>query len=217
MDAEEKLFGLMAIAEEQQGSVAAAVKVLADERAQCAKERQALARMLQEIGKVASAAPSIVERAVRDALTKSLDQTVNARSTELQRAFAAATKPAINELASIVERTSAIEEGLRRALAWVSWRWLGVIAGLGAGAMFVIWIASITTVAWQNYQVTSLMHERADLEADIVRLTANVEALEKRGGRVALTYCGDQRRLCVQVKKDLQYGKDGDYFVLRGY
>ena len=39
----------------------------------------------------------------------------------------------------------------------------------------------------------------------------------KRGGRAKLEKCGDQGRLCVRIDKSSGYGKDGDYFVLRGY
>lgn len=48
-------------------------------------------------------------------------------------------------------------------------------------------------------------------------MQANADDWAKRGGRAKLEKCGDAGRLCVRIDKTTGYGKDSDYFVLRGY
>ena len=67
--------------------------------------------------------------------------------------------------------------------------------------------------------LAALRAEKADLEA-------SVAALDRRGGRVQLTHCGDKKRLCAlidpqQINSDgvaHRYGDKGEtWMILKGY
>ena len=58
---------------------------------------------------------------------------------------------------------------------------------------------------------------KAALLGEVAQLQANADDWAKRGGRAKLEKCGDAGRLCVRIDKTTGYGKDSDYFVLRGY
>ena len=58
----------------------------------------------------------------------------------------------------------------------------------------------------------------ASLRARRDELTANVAALERRGGRIEWRRCGEAARLCVRVdRKAPAYGEKADYYVVQGY
>jgi hypothetical protein len=60
-------------------------------------------------------------------------------------------------------------------------------------------------------EITSLRTTRAQLVADIARLTA-------QGGRVQLRRCGSAQRLCVRVERaGPAYGDGADFLVVKGY
>ena len=53
---------------------------------------------------------------------------------------------------------------------------------------------------------------------EIAELRAKAEYLEERGGKVVLTECGPKQRLCAEFDlKAGEYGKDGQYRILKGY
>ena len=77
--------------------------------------------------------------------------------------------------------------------------------------------SAYASLAWQLHQVSSLREEKAALLGEVAQLQANADDWAKRGGRAKLEKCGDAGRLCVRIDKTTGYGKDSDYFVLRGY
>jgi hypothetical protein len=48
--------------------------------------------------------------------------------------------------------------------------------------------------------------EKAALAADVAQLQANVSALEKKGGRIAMTTCGG--RLCIEASSNQGVGAE---------
>jgi hypothetical protein len=60
--------------------------------------------------------------------------------------------------------------------------------------------------------------EIAGLRARRDELTANVSALERRGGRIEWRSCGETARLCVRVdRKAPTYGEKSDYYIVAGF
>jgi hypothetical protein len=109
------------------------------------------------------------------------------------------------------------EGKLTNAVASFGWKWAGVAAGAAAGGIMAILLAGFLSVGWQRHQVEELKGERAALLDEVAQLQVQAEDWAKRGGRAKLEACGDQRRLCVRIDRTTGYGKEGDYFVLRGY
>ncbi|RZI54358.1 MAG: hypothetical protein EOP12_03330 [Pseudomonas sp.] len=220
MDAQQQLFTLMALAEEQQKAVQTAIEGLADERAALAKERAAMARaaasvagVADEVRKAAADAVPALKRAAGEAVGASVKQSLAGAADAAVQVLAEATKPVISSLSDVVQAAGEAEGSMRRAGAWFAWKWVAV-AGSGAVGVCLLAYASL---AWQLHQVESLREEKAVLQDEVIRLQANATELAKQGGRVKLEKCGEASRLCVRVNKAVSYGKDNDHFVLRGY
>ncbi|MEO8767910.1 MAG: hypothetical protein ABI363_06175 [Nitrosospira sp.] len=62
-----------------------------------------------------------------------------------------------------------------------------------------------------------LTDQRTVLLGEVAQLQVQAEDWAKRGGRAKLEVCGEQKRLCVRVDRTTGFGKNDDYFVLRGY
>ena len=68
------------------------------------------------------------------------------------------------------------------------------------------------SVWWVRHRV----EQRVALVEEVAQLQAQAEDWTKRGGRAKLERCDDKERLCVRVDKTIGFGKEADYFVLRG-
>jgi hypothetical protein len=220
MDAQKQLFTLMALAEEQQKVVQAAIEGLASERAALAKERAAVARAVasvagvaDEVRKAAADAVPALKRAAGEAVDASVKQSLAGAAEAAVQALDQAAKPVIGRLSGVVQAASEAEGSMRRAGAWFAWKWVAVAGGGAVG----VCLLAYASLAWQLHQVNSLHDEKAELQEEIFQLQANANEWTKQGGRVKLERCGDALRLCVRVNKNAIYGKDNDYFVLRGY
>jgi hypothetical protein len=220
MDAQQQLFGLMALAEEHQKAVQAAIHGLAEERAALAKERiavvQAAASVAGVAGEVRKAAADVIpalKRATGEAVGTSVKQSLAGTTDAAVQALEEATKPVIGRLSGVVQAAGEAEGSMRRAGAWFAWKWVAVAGGGAVG----VCLLAYASLAWQLHQVESLREQKAALQDEVVQLQANANEWAKQGGRVKLERCGEASRLCVRVNKTVSYGKDNDHFVLRGY
>lgn len=224
MDEQQQLFGLMAVAEEHQKAVLAAIEGLAAERAAVAKERTALTQAAADlIGtaadvRIAAAAtmPAIRE-AASEAMAQSVKESMAGASDTAAKALDEALKPIITSLSGAARAAGQAEGKLTNAVASFGWKWAALAAGAGAGGIMAILLAGFLSVGWQRHQVEQLAEQREALLDEVTQLQVQAEDWAKRGGRAKLEMCGDQRRLCVRIDKTTGFGKDGDYFVLRGY
>jgi len=220
MDAQQQLFTLMALAEEQQKAVQVAIEGLAEERAALAKERAAVARaaasvadVASEVRKAAADAVPALKKAAGEAVGVSVRQSLAGAADAAVQALDEAAKPVIGKLSGVVQAASEAEGSMRRAGAWFAWKWVAVAGGGAVGVCLLAYVS----LAFQLYQVNSLRDEKVELQDEIVQLQANANEWSKQGGRVKLERCGEAARLCVRVNKAVSYGKDNDHFVLRGY
>jgi hypothetical protein len=220
MDAQQQLFGLMALAEEHQKAVQAALDGLVEERAALAKERAAVARaavsvadVAYEVRKAAADAVPALKRAAGEAVSASVRQSLAGAADAAVQALGEAAKPVIGSLSSVVQAAGEAEGSMRRAGAWFAWKWVAVAGGGVVG----VCLLAYASLAWQLHQVESLREEKAALQVEVVQLQTNANEWAKQGGRVKLERCGEASRLCVRVNKTVSYGKDNDHFILRGY
>ena len=182
---EQQIFGLMAVAEEHQKAVAAAIAGLAAERAALAKERAALARVAQGI-----------QKDIDDAVSAAVKRSLDGASETAAKALSEAARPVIDRLSGVVRAAGDAEGSLRSAGQWFAWKWVAVAAGGLVGVCLVAYVA----LAWQLHQVKSLGDEKAKLAAAIVRERATVAELTKDGGRVRWNKCGG--RLCFEASSN---------------
>lgn len=206
MDAQQQLFGLMAVAEEHQKAVKAAIDGLTAERAALAKERAAVAQAAASVagvaGEVRKAAADVVpaiQKAVGEAVGASVRQSLAGASQTASTALETAVKPILGKLSSVVQAAGEAEGKLNTATESFGWKWAAVASIVAAGA-----IVTVLAVAWgatwyQRHQVESLGEQKAALQADVAQLQASVDALEKKGGRIKLNRCGSDNRLCVEI------------------
>jgi AcrR family transcriptional regulator len=198
--AEERLYGLMEIVEQQQAAVQRALNGLAEERAALAQERQRLADE-------ASGLEERVREAVSAAVTTALEQVGKEGVATVREA----TKPLLEDVAGLAGGMAVAEEALRRIVAWASWRLLGWIVALTVGLMLFGWLSSTALVWWDRTTVSQLRGE-------IAMLQANHAAWVKAGMLDKITYCEPGNRPCVAINQSAgTYGKNREYRVLKGY
>ncbi len=182
---EQQIFSMMALAENHQKAVTAAIAGLAAERAALAKERAALAQVAQGI-----------QKATGDAVSASVKESLAGASETAAKALSEAAKPVIDRLSGVVHAADDVEDSLKKAGQWFAWKWVAVAAGGLVGVCLVAYVA----LAWQLHEVGSLSDEKARLVAAIARERATVAELTKAGGRVVWSTCGG--RLCFEASSN---------------
>ncbi len=178
MEEQQQIFGLMAVAEEHQKAVKAAIDGLAAERAALARERALLAQVAQGIQKATGEA---VSAAVRQSLAGASETAVTA--------FTKAAGPFAGEVRKVAEQAGAAAEKVDRAAQWLGMKAVAV----AAGCIVVVGLAAWGIVAWER-------HEVVDLKKQIAQERATVAMLAREGGRVRWNQCGGH--LCFEVSSN---------------
>jgi hypothetical protein len=211
------IYGLMAVAEEHQKAVAAAIEGLAAERKAVALERKALSQEGVGFKQAAIETLGSFKKVVSDAASSRVTQSLQGTADAVVAAFSVSSRPFLQEMKAVTTEANDAQHRLREATSWFSWRCLALLAVTAAGVIIVMWFIAIASVEWQRHRINALIEERSQLAAEIEQLQAQANDWAKRGGRAKLDTCGDQKRLCVRVDRETAYGKNADYFVLRGY
>ena len=200
---EDRLYGLMEIAERQQAAVQAALEGLAVERAALARERERLGREVAALGQGTRQA---VQLAVAEGFAGAADQGVEA--------VRVATRPLLGRLEDVTQSAASAEAALRRVVQWASWRLLGWIMALIAALVLLGWLSSTALIWWDTGTINKLQDQ-------ITELRANHDAWVKAGMLGKLTYCDPGNRPCIRVDESAgQFGPPGgpyDLRVLKGY
>lgn len=229
---EQALFGLMAVAEEQQAGVREALAGLAAqqaalERQQASLERQAEAVRAEAAGlrRVAGEVGPGLARSTREAVKAEVERGLAGAGETATAAVEAAAQPLLEGLSGVAAQAGAVEAALRRVVGWVTWRLLGwgllVVVGLAG----LLWLAQGAAWWWDQHALAGMRAERAQLAVEIARLQgerdaleANRDELERSGLLAKISRCGPTKRLCVRVNEAAgAFGEQEDYRVLRGY
>ncbi len=193
---EDRLYGLVEIADRQQAAVQAALEGLAAERAALAREREALARQVQAL-------QAGVQGAARAAVAEGLA----GAATEGVVAVRTATGPLLSRLDSMAAQAGRADAALRGVVAWASWRLLG-------------WLASTLVLWWDAGAIAAARAEKRQLQAEVAEMQANRDEWARAGFLAKLTRCNPGNRPCVRVDERAgafeSQGHD-DYRVLLGY
>ncbi len=197
---EDRLYGLMEIAERQQAAVQAALEGLAAERVALERERQRLARDIATLGQGTRQA---VNLAVAEGFAGAAGKGVAAVET--------ATQPLLGKLVRVTEGAERAETALRRVVSWASWRLLGWIMALIAALVLLGWLSSTALIWWDTGRINNL-------QGEITELQANRAALVRAGMLGKLTYCDPGNRPCIRVDESAgAFGDHGDYRIILGY
>ena len=207
--AEERLYGLIEIAERHQAAVQAALEGLAAERAALAAERERLGQDVHGLN-----------RNVRAAVLGAVAESMHGAAETGASALKAATGPLLGRLEQVGTTAGQVEASLRRVVLWASWRLLGWgVAGIAALAL-LWWLASSAVLWWDAGAIGEAQQQKALLEAEIDQLQANHDAWEKAGMLGKIERCGSRSRPCIRVNENAgSFESDGhdDYRVIQGY
>ncbi len=206
-ETEDRLYGLMEIAERQQAAVQTALDGLAAERASLGREREALARGVRDL-----------QLGTQGALRSAVADSLAGAATEGVAAVQAATKPLLGRLAGVTAEAGQAEAALRRVVLWASWRLLGwVMAGV-AGLVLLGWLASTLVLWWDTGTIAAAQVEKAQLQAQVAALQANYDGWVKAGMLEKVTRCNPGNRPCIRVNEGAgPFGERSDYRVIQGY
>lgn len=132
-------------------------------------------------------------------------------SAGLQQAVAQAahvsTQQALKALRGELERAQQVVVDLQRLSLWRA-AWQHAMVAL---------VAIIVTLVAVRWYVPSVSDMQA-LRAEKAQLEASIADLEQRGGKLQISHCGPERRLCVAVDDYAGiFGKDADYRIAKGY
>lgn len=183
---EQALFGLMAITEDLQKEARAELEKVA-------KEREALARVLEDAAEALARVGPELQAAAAEA-GRVASNKVAATAAE---ALSVACAPVVAGLGGVARAAHEAEYKLNGAVRAFGWKWAMLAGGAAAGGIAAVLVAAWALVWWQRSQVEGLSKQKAALIRDVDQLKAGVEALEKRGGRIVITDCGG--RLCIEA------------------
>lgn len=138
-------------------------------------------------------------------------EALNAAIPRMQQAVLQAARASAQEafdgLQGELERAQRVMIDLQRLSLWRA-AWQHAMVAL------VAIVITLVAVSWYVPSVSdmqALRTERSHLEASIADL-------EQRGGKLQISHCGPERRLCVAVQDYAGiYGKAGDYRIAKGY
>ena len=106
-------------------------------------------------------------------------------------------------LQGVTARAEQAEESLHQAASSISWKWAA------------IWTVTSCVLLASLVALSMLLVPSPNEIAD---LRANAAALEAKGGKVNLTLCGSQKRLCAEIDtKADTWGEKGQFRILKGY
>lgn len=208
-EVEDRLYGLLEVAERQQAAAQTALEGLALERAALKRERDALAAEAAALGLGLRAE-------VRSAVTAGLA----AAAVEGVQAVETATAPLLGRLEGVSATAGRAEAALRRVVLWASWRLLGWMVAAGMATALAGWLTSSGVLWWDAGAIAEARAEKARLQAEVAELKANYDGWAKLGVQQKVIRCGPKLRPCIRVDENAgQFGSGGDtgYRVIWGY
>jgi cell division protein FtsB len=225
-DADERVFGLIAAAEDQQKMVQAVLARLAAQEDALARERQLLAEdratLRAEIAALRQTAGTVgpaLQRSMRDAVGMAIADSMTGAGETAARAVTAAARPALDRLAGVAATAQEVEASLRRVVGWVTWRLLGKVGAVAAGCLLVVVLGNVAIGWWDGRAIAADQAQKALLEAQIAGLQDTRDQLVQAGGRAVITRCGPSARLCIQVDGGAPAYAEGlkSYRIIEGY
>jgi len=227
MEPQEQIFGLLAIAKEQQAAIKAALDALALERAALAQERAAL----HQIAGVAHNAAGAMQRSAADAVPGIQQAAASAVSSSVASSMQAASKgaamalrdacgPVVTALDEVAARAREAEAQLHGAAKSFGWKWVFVSSGAVLALGAAVWAVSVGNTAWQRREIDSLKAERAAVQDEIAQMKTVANDLARRGGRAQWNTCGEKARLCIRVDTtpgSFTDANGGGLYIIKGY
>jgi hypothetical protein len=207
---EQELFGLMAIAQEQQKAAAVALEQLEAQRVELDSTIGKAKAAVLEMEKAGKASALIIEKATRIAVSEAVSDALKAVRDQTASTLEGSVGPSVKALEGATGRATRAGEELREAASSISWKWTGLWT-------LTVCVLLLTVVGLSMLLVPS--------PSEIADLRANASTLEAKGGKVQLTQCGPSNRLCAKIdikantgkNGSFGWGKEGEWMILQGY
>lgn len=207
---EQELFGLMAVAQEQQQAATLILKRLEAQQAELTQTIAKARSAVDEMNKAGHESALIIGKSTQIAVEKAVQSALDSVQQQTRSALGDSIGPTVKALQGVAARAEQTEENLHQAYRSLSWKWTAICAAMGCTLLATVVGLSMLLVPTPN---------------EIIDLRANVSALEARGAKVQLTQCGPSNRLCarVDIKANtakngaVGWGKEGDWMILQGY
>lgn len=202
---DEKLYGLVEIAEQQQAHAHQILEQLAQERAALAQERERWIGALREIY-------GNIHASLLDAVSSSM----GAIATSIADAIDQATGPAAERIAQAADSADRADQNLRRMMVWTGARFLACgLAGL-AGLLALGWLASGIILWWDTKAIATAHVEKLQLQMDVAQLRATRASWIAAGMGTTLRQCGKRKKPCVPVDEAAgAFGNEGDHRIIK--
>jgi len=204
---EQTLFGIMAIAQEQQKAIDTSLKALAARQAEFDTLVSRTEKAALEIELASKSAAGAIEAATNDAVKKALQAALERVARQAGSTLGKALIPAQDAFKEATAGVAEADALLRKAKSSLKWKFFG-------GVALAMCLLLATTVGLVFLFVPS--------PQEITALRATVADLEKYGAKIQLTQCGPDKRLCARIdtkaEKESTYGTSGEkWLILQGY
>ena len=200
---EQDLYTLMVLAQDHQKAADEALKKLEDRQVALNAVIARAGTAVEEMNKAGHASARIIEQATRIAVEKAVQAALASVQQQTQSTLGDSVNPAVKALQGVTARAEQAEESLHQAASSISWKWAA------------IWTVTSCVLLASLVALSMLLVPSPNEIAD---LRANAAALEAKGGKVNLTLCGSQKRLCAEIDtKADTWGEKGQFRILKGY
>ena len=224
-DREQALFGLMAVAEEQQAAVRDALAALAAQQAALEQQQARLegwteAVRAEAVGlrRIAGEVGPGLARSTREAVETAVERGLAGAGATATAAVQRAAQPLLDGLEGVSAQAGAVEAALRRVVGWATWRLLGQGVLVVACLAGLLWLVQASTWWWSWRELEEVRAQKVVVEAEVAGLKANRDALVREGMLARIVRCNPGNRPCVRINEAAgTFGEQADHRVLRGY
>ena len=219
------MFGLMAVAEEQQAAVRDALAGLAAQQAALEQQQARLEGWTEAVRAEAAGLRRIagevgpgLARSTREAVETAVERGLAGAGTTATAAVQRAAQPLLDGLAGVAAQAGAVEAALRRVVGWATWRLLGQGVLAVACLAGLLWLVQASAWWWSWRELEEVRAQKAVVEAEVAGLKANRDALVREGMLARIVRCNPGNRPCVRINEAAgTFGEQADHRVLRGY
>ena len=189
-DADERIYALLAVAEEQQTAVRAGIQGMAQERAALATERVALVQQAEQMKRLTDKMLSAVGTAIPqtaqtagEASRAALLEIIKVSGSAAASAAAAGVKPELAKFTAAAGAAAAVQIQLGAAVKDFQRRWARV-AALAIAAMVVsAALVAYGAVWWQLRELGELKMQRDQLRIEVGALQEQADQTKRNNGR----------------------------------
>lgn len=185
-DADERIYALLSVVEDQQTAVRAGIQGLALERAAMATERVALVQQAEQMKRltdklataIGQAIPQMAESA-GEASQKAFRRMLAAMAQEMAANVARSAQPELDKFKTAVAQAGVVQSQLGAAVKDFQRKWVWVVAFAITGLVLAAMVVAYGTVWWQLSEIGQLEAQRDKLRTEVSALHEQVE----QGGR----------------------------------